>query len=131
MALKIPVRRKPGEYGSFIDRMLEVLRRSPVLHLDGGKTVEFKGIRKPAKTLSLSAEAVVTNGNNKPVAILFGPENGAISEKLVYEAAREAHAKNYSHLFVIGFAIQPVRTEPYRQLRNRRGRAGNLCAGNT
>ncbi|MBI5602423.1 MAG: site-specific DNA-methyltransferase [Deltaproteobacteria bacterium] len=96
-----------GEYGSFIDRMLEVLRRSPVLHLDGGKTVEFKVIRKPAKTLSLSAEALVTNGSDKPVAILFGPENGAISEKLVYEAAREAHAKNYSHLFVIGFAIQP------------------------
>src|SRR4030067_3713697 len=48
-----------GEHGSFIDRMLEVLRRSPVLHLDGGKIVEFKGIRKPAKTLSLSAEAVV------------------------------------------------------------------------
>jgi adenine-specific DNA-methyltransferase len=96
-----------GEHGSFIDRMLEVLRRSPVLHLDGGKTVKFKGIRKPAKTLSLSAEALITNGNDKPVAILFGPENGAISEKLVYEAAREAHGKNYSHLFVIGFAIQP------------------------
>ena len=144
-----------GEHGSFIDRMLEVLRRSPILHLDGGKTVEFRGIRKPAKTLSLSAEAVVKKtpspspspargegtqrgataigagqrissppvegGKNispplrggdegegdSPVAILFGPENGAISEKLVYEAAREAHAKNYSHLFVIGFAIQP------------------------
>jgi adenine-specific DNA-methyltransferase len=108
-----------GQYGSFIDRMLEVLRRSPVLHLDGGKTVEFKGIRKPAKTLSLSAEAIVENPSpppspprgegekGMPVAILFGPENGAISEKLVYEAAREAHAKNYSHLFVIGFAIQP------------------------
>jgi len=118
------------EYGSFIVRMLEVLRRSPVLHLDGGKTVEFKGIRKPAKTLSLSAEALVENPSpppspprgegedkgspsrgegekGKPVAILFGPENRAISEKLVYEAAREAHAKNYSHLFVIGFAIQP------------------------
>ncbi|MDA8239707.1 MAG: site-specific DNA-methyltransferase [Nitrospiraceae bacterium] len=134
------------EYGSFVDRMLEVLRRSPVLHLDGGKTVELKGIRKPAKTLSLSAEAVVKkNPSPQPspprgegeeltpplkvrggagalshplrggdegegdssVAILFGPENGAISEKLVYEAAREAHAKNYSHLFVIGFAIQP------------------------
>src|SRR5207237_750449 len=39
---------------------------------------------------------------------LLGPENGAISEKLVYEAAREAHAKSYSHLYVIGFAIQPV-----------------------
>jgi adenine-specific DNA-methyltransferase len=42
-----------------------------------------------------------------PVAIVFGPENGAVSEKLVYEAAREAHAKNYTHLYVIGFAIQP------------------------
>ncbi len=119
-------------YGAFVDRMLEVLRRSPVLHLDGGKTVTLKGIRKPAKTLSLSAEAVVDatasvmkptlreavdeaaekDGlslplSQKAVAILFGPENGAISEKLVYEAAREAHAKNYSHLFVIGFAIQP------------------------
>jgi adenine-specific DNA-methyltransferase len=30
-----------------------------------------------------------------------------VSEKLVYEAAREAHAKSYTQLFVIGFAIQP------------------------
>jgi adenine-specific DNA-methyltransferase len=43
----------------------------------------------------------------RPVAIVFGPENGAISEKQVFEAAREAHAKNYVHLYVIGFAIQP------------------------
>jgi adenine-specific DNA-methyltransferase len=43
----------------------------------------------------------------KAVAIVFGPENGAVSEKLVYEAAREAYAKSYSHLYVIGFAIQP------------------------
>ncbi len=45
--------------------------------------------------------------SQKPVAVVFGPENGAVSEKLVYEAAREAHAKNYARLFVIGFAIQP------------------------
>jgi adenine-specific DNA-methyltransferase len=43
----------------------------------------------------------------RSVAFVFGPENGAVSEKLVYEAAREAHAKNYTHLYVIGFAIQP------------------------
>jgi adenine-specific DNA-methyltransferase len=41
------------------------------------------------------------------VAFVFGPENGAVSEKLVFEAAREAHAKSYTHLYVIGFAIQP------------------------
>lgn len=94
-------------HGSFIDRMLEILRRSPVLRLEGNKTVQFKQIRPPARTLSLSAEAVVVNGADKPVAIVFGPESAAVSEKLVYEAAKEASAKNYTHLYVIGFAIQP------------------------
>lgn len=231
------------DYGTFVDRMIEVLRRSPVLHVGGNKTVSLKNIRPPAKTLSLSAEALcefqvssvefrgkanggrvsgsagvaegsgpgdagvrghgefssrrnvrtdepdaesggisaqqhrggsgkadkggvsavpgarpgepagagnagrdrgkvgipqatagahpagsigggqanaerpdrvdpkLETGNLKletrPVAILFGPENGAVSEKAVYEAAREAHAKSYAHLYVIGFAIQP------------------------
>jgi len=118
-------------YGSFVQRMLEVLRKSPVLHLDGGKTIQFKNVRPPAKSLSLSAEAVVnaTAPGQKPslkdviieadeknkgmlplsqkyVALIFGPENGAVSEKLIFEAAKEANAKNYSHLYVIGFAIQ-------------------------
>ena len=31
----------------------------------------------------------------------------AVSEKLVYNAAKEALAKSYAHLYVIGFAIQP------------------------
>ncbi len=90
--------------GKFVDRMLEVLRRSPVLQIGGGKSVTLKNVRAPAKTLSLSAEA---QSDDKAVAIVFGPENGAISEKLVYEAAREANAKQHAHLFVIGFAIQP------------------------
>ena len=94
-------------YGSFVDRMLEVLRKSPILRLEGNKTVTFKNVRPPAKSLSLSAEALVANGQDKAVALVFGPENGAVSEKLVYEAAREAHAKSYTHLYVIGFAIQP------------------------
>jgi adenine-specific DNA-methyltransferase len=119
------------DHGSFVHRMLEVLRRSPVLHLDGGKIIQFRNVRPPAKTLSLSAEATVdaTAPGQKPslkdavaeadeknkamlplsqkhVALVFGPENGAVSEKLVYEAAKEASAKSYSHLYVIGFAIQ-------------------------
>jgi adenine-specific DNA-methyltransferase len=93
--------------GSFVGRMLEILRRSPVLQLGAGKTVTLRNVRPPAKSLSLSAEAVVENGLDKPVALVFGPENGAISETLVFEAAREAHGKSYTHLYVIGFAIQP------------------------
>lgn len=92
-------------HGSFVDRMVEVLRRSPVLHVAKDRAIVLKNIRPPAKTLSLSAEAADETG--RPVALVFGPENGAVSEKLVYEAAREAHGKSYSHLFVIGFAIQP------------------------
>jgi adenine-specific DNA-methyltransferase len=119
-------------HGAFVGRMLEVLRRSPILHLGGGKSVTLRNVRLPAKTLTLSAEALVdaTAEGQKPtladaiqesaekhgghlpmsqksVAIVFGPENGAVSEKLVFEAAREAHGKSYSHLYVIGFAIQP------------------------
>ncbi|OIP88160.1 MAG: site-specific DNA-methyltransferase [Syntrophaceae bacterium CG2_30_58_14] len=117
--------------GAFVDRMLEVLRKSPVLHLGGGRTVILKNVRPPAKTLSLSAEALVDaaatgrtpsladviqeaeekSGTALPlsqqaVALVFGPENGAVSEKLVFEAAREAYVKQYVHLYVIGFAVQ-------------------------
>ncbi|MDP2600121.1 MAG: site-specific DNA-methyltransferase, partial [Deltaproteobacteria bacterium] len=70
------------DYGSYVSRMLEVLRKSPILQLGGGKKVQIKNVRLPAKTLSLSAEAVVMNGQEKPVALVFGPENGAVSEKL-------------------------------------------------
>ena len=119
-------------HGSFVDRMLEVLRRSPVLHVGPGRTVTLKNVRLPTKSLALSAEAVVQASDLKPaaslpeavqeakervsgslpfseqrVALVFGPENGAVSEKLVFEAAREAYGKSYSHLLVIGFAIQP------------------------
>jgi adenine-specific DNA-methyltransferase len=93
-------------YASFLDRMLEVLRRSPVLHLAGGKTVTLKNVRPPARTLSLSAEAVVVNGEERLVALLFGPENGGITQRAVHEALKEASLKGYAHLYVIGFAIQ-------------------------
>jgi adenine-specific DNA-methyltransferase len=95
------------DHGSFVDRMLEVLRRSPILHLSGGRTLAIRNVRPPAKTLSLSAEAIAVNdGGDKLVAFVFGPENGAISQLLVHEALREAHLKGYAHLYVIGFAIQ-------------------------
>ena len=117
---------------SFVERMLDTLRRAPVLQLGQGRTVTLNNIRAPAKTLALSAEAVVeatsegqkttlvdaivaADEKNKlalplsqrPVAIVFGPESAAISERLVDEAAREASAKRFTHLYVIGFAVQP------------------------
>jgi adenine-specific DNA-methyltransferase len=113
-----------------IARMIEVLRRSPNLRLPGGgdRVVRLKNIRRPGKSLNLSAEAVVdhdasgaavllgaavdaaheknTGGlpfSSKPVAILFGPPNGAVTAKAVLDAAKEANVKGYAHLYVIGF----------------------------
>ena len=116
------------EHTNHVERMLEVLRRSPVLRLPGNQTVTLKNIRVPAQTLTLSAEAVVDvpspedlaveagnemklHANSRPVAILFGPENGALTERFVREAWDEATLKKYKHLYVMGFAIDPKARE--------------------
>jgi adenine-specific DNA-methyltransferase len=95
------------EYESFTDRMLEILRRSPSLHLEGNKEIKLKDLRRPTKTLALSAEAISINGKDRRVALLFGPESGAVSHQAVYSAIQEAHMKGYEQLIVIGFAIEP------------------------
>jgi adenine-specific DNA-methyltransferase len=95
---------------SCVDRMLETLSRNPVLQLQSNRTVTLRNVRPPAKTLSLSAEAALAP-DDAPVAIVFGPENGAVSERLVYEAVREAHVRSYEQLFVIGFAIDATARE--------------------
>jgi adenine-specific DNA-methyltransferase len=119
--------------GSYMDRMLDILRRSPLLRLEGNRTVQLHNIRPLTRTLAglveasveasaegqtptltdVVGEAAEANGlllqgiSRKPVAIVFGPENGSISEGLVYSAAKEAAAKDYTHLYCIGFAIEP------------------------
>jgi adenine-specific DNA-methyltransferase len=119
--------------GSYMDRMLDILKRSPLLRLEGNRTVRLQNIRPLTRTLAglveasveasaegqtptlvdIVGEAAEANGlllpgmSRKPVAIIFGPENGSISEGFVYSAAKEAAAKDYTHLYCIGFAIEP------------------------
>jgi adenine-specific DNA-methyltransferase len=93
--------RESALISGYVDRMLEVLGKSPVLA--GNRTVTLKNIRPPAKTLSLSAEALVdatAPGQSptlheavqeaaeksgkvlplsaKPVALVFGPDQRPI-----------------------------------------------------
>lgn len=90
----------------FVNRMLEILRKSPVIRVGSNRTVTLKDIRPPAKALMISAEGAIVNGQDKPVAFVFGPENGSVTESLVFEAARESYMKGFHHLFVIGFAVE-------------------------
>jgi adenine-specific DNA-methyltransferase len=100
------------QYQDHVTRMIEVLRKAPVLRLQKNETVTLKQVRPPAKTLGLSAEALVGGPDApEPVAILFGPETGPISERMVREAWDEAGLKRYTRLFVIGFGIDPKARE--------------------
>jgi adenine-specific DNA-methyltransferase len=92
---------------AFIDRMVGVLQASPVLHLPGNQTVTLAQVRRPARALWLSAEAVRAEGES--VAILFGPAHGSVTRRLVEEAWGEAQlpGRGYQQLYVIGFAIEP------------------------
>ncbi|HWE42838.1 MAG TPA: hypothetical protein VG432_10050, partial [Gemmatimonadaceae bacterium] len=120
------------ELGSYVERMLGVLRRVPVLRIEGNRTVSFTNVRAPGRSLSLHAEAIVQPSalgrdasildladeaeesrgdrlalSGKPVAFVFGPENGAVGTRLVDAALKEAYQKSYSHLYIIGFGIEP------------------------
>ena len=115
--------------GDHAERMLRILQQSPILRLPGNRTIHLSQVRQPTRSQTLNAEAIVkaseldgsnlseiveeaieTNQNKLPlsqknIAFIFGSENGAISENAIFQAAQEAHAKHYAHLFVIGFAI--------------------------
>ncbi len=105
---------------SYVDRMLETLRRNPVLQLGGNTTISLTDVRPPTQSLMLSAEAALDTGG-APVGVVFGPENGAVSEKLVYEAAREANLKGFKQLLVIGFAIEPNARELIEKIESQLG----------
>ncbi len=103
-AVAAPMADTPGNH---IQRMIEVLRKSPTLALPGNRKVVLKNIRPPARSLALSAEAQMEDdaAGTLPVAILFGPAEGPVTAKAVLDAAKEANVKGFRHLFVIGFAI--------------------------
>ena len=96
-----------ADHARHVARMVEVLRRAPVLNLHGGRTMTLCQVRVPARSMTLSAEAGVEGDDDRRIAVVFGPEHGAVTEHQVFEAGREAYGKGYDELIVIGFAIEP------------------------
>lgn len=91
-------------FTNHVDRMIGVLRKTPVLHVGGGAKWELEKVRKPSKARNIHGEG---ESGGKNLAFHFGPENGAITERMVNDAIKEANLKNYNELLFIGFAIQP------------------------
>ena len=90
--------------------MIKALSLSPELRLSGNQTLNLTAVRPIAKSLSLHAEAEIAakeGADGERMAVVFGPDNGAISEKSVVEAGKEARRKGYQRLLVVAFAIEP------------------------
>lgn len=88
--------------------MIEVLRQSKTLRLPGNKTLQFAYVRPLAAVdhEHLHAEAIEQGGETKRIAVVFGPEDGAINSNDVLEASREAYYLKFDALYFFGFAIQ-------------------------
>jgi adenine-specific DNA-methyltransferase len=105
--LPLTVAEPAGHYGdpaTHIERMTHVLRQSKTLRLPGNRELVLADIRRMADSDVLHAEGLDADGNR--IAVVFGPEDGAISSDVVFEAAREAYFLKFPHLYFFGFAIQ-------------------------
>lgn len=87
-----------------IERMTQVLRQSKTLRLPGNRELVLADIRRMTDSDALHAEGLDAEGNR--IAVVFGPEDGAISSDVAFEAAREAYFLKFPHLYFFGFAIQ-------------------------
>lgn len=93
-----------GDPATHIERMTQVLRQSKTLRLPGNRELVLADIRRMTDSDVLHAEG--TDGEGNRIAVVFGPEDGAISSDVVFEAAREAYFLKFPSLYFFGFAIQ-------------------------
>ena len=97
--------------------MIEVLRQSKTLRLPGNVSLELETVRPLADREHLHAEAMAKNGAEKRIAIVFGPEDGAIGSEYVFNASMEAMQQGFQQLFLFGFAIQAKAREMLDKLK--------------
>ena len=101
----------------YLDRMIEVLRQSHTLRLPGNTSLNLAQVRPlsgeaheylhaEAEELGSAPSPAQAGGGSKRIAVVFGPEHGAIDSQRVFEAAREAYFLKFDALYLFGFAIQ-------------------------
>lgn len=102
---------------SYLDRMIELLRQSKTLQLPGNVTLQLDAVSPLADREYLHAEGVAKNGSEKRIALVFGPEDGAIGSEYVFNAHTEALQQGFQQLFLFGFAIQAKAREMLDKLK--------------
>ena len=112
-----PTSRQSSNPRAYLDRMIEVLRQSKTLRLPGVVTLELESVRPVNDREYLHAEGNTKNGGNNAIAIVFGPEDGAIGSEYVFNASMEAMQHGFQQLFLFGFAIQAKAREMLSKLK--------------
>jgi adenine-specific DNA-methyltransferase len=102
---------------AYLDRMIEVLRQNKTLQLPGNTHLELQTVRPLVDREYLQAEATVKNGAERRIAIVFGPEDGAIGSEYVFNAHTEALQQGFQQLFLFGFAIEAKAREMLEKLK--------------
>ena len=102
---------------AYLDRMIELLRQSKTLRLPRNVSLELENVRPLAEREYLHAEGVARNGDEKAIAIAFGPEDGAIGSEYVFNASMEAMQQGFRQLFLFGFAIDAKAREMLDKLK--------------
>lgn len=113
-----------ADASTHFERMTELLRQSKTLRLQGNRTLELSGIRRLTDAECLHAEA---KDGERRVAIVFGPQDGALTQRVVYDAASEALYLKYDHIFFFGFAIEPEARRMIEEERKLRIRAAYVA----
>lgn len=116
----IPLQTSQQQYANpraYLDRMVEVLRQSKTLRLPGNVTLELETVSPLNDREFLHAEGIARNGTEKRIALVFGPEDGAIGSEYVFNAHTEALQQGYQQLFLFGFAIDAKAREMLAKLK--------------
>ena len=112
-----PTSRQSSSPRAYLDRMIEVLRQSKTLRLPGIVTMELESVRPVNDREYIHAEGIAKNGGDNAIAIVFGPEDGAIGSEYIFNASMEAMQQGFQQLFLFGFAIQAKAREMLGKLK--------------
>ncbi|MBV6490822.1 MAG: hypothetical protein KJZ62_02215 [Fimbriimonadaceae bacterium] len=97
--------------GAYLSDMIEKLRKTGVV-AKSGKKLNFQTLTSIDHAV-LHAAGTTENGESKTIAIVFGPQNGSISESHVKDALQAG--KKYDILLLCGYDFTPTAQEMAQQ----------------
>lgn len=98
---------RASETEEYISTLIQAIKKSGII-FPQGKILRLQNVVPISSAGFIHAEAFSFNGENRRVAISFGPRYGPLSARQAEEAIRSATVGGYSLLILTGFQIDPA-----------------------